>query len=385
MIGRWGIILRMEPLVSGEPQSPGGHVVKYIGGLLVLLLVFSVAGYFLYQNVSTSTSLNKEGAAQDTGLSQASTTFKGVPTPEEALHFTGTLYLSLVKIGGPYSFGIYAYHINGEAGSELTTLFADKIATGGDFNMNIAPSVSADGKKLVFARGKPGSALQIFTSDISGKNVQQITHTPDKYKRGPVFNPSGALIAYLSHNTLTSANNPDPEIPESWSTYLTDSKGDAVKVAAGTNPMFSPDGKKLLILQNDGLHAFDVSTWGKPKPLGLVVKTSGGRSSETMKLSVSADGKMLAWPSIATGNVVISTINSWNPFSISPLLVIQTKAYWTVFSPDGKYLAVEEWRKDSQGNEFPAIMGYDVANGKSEKIVTLEGYDKAYLWFGSWK
>lgn len=372
----------MGPLDPEGSPSVGRNYLKYAGTLLLLVAVLSVAGYFLYRNSVTGSS---EDAARGVDLSQPTTAFKGAPAPEEPFNFTGTLYLSLVKIGGVNALGIYAYDINGAPGSRFATLFADKISTDGNYSLYISPSVSSDGKKLVFAKAKKGTAFQIFTSTVSGTDVQQVTRTPDKYKREPVFSPSGTLIAYISHNTLTSANDPDPDFPESWSTYLTDSQGNAVKVAAGTNPLFSPDGKQLLVLQNDGLHAFDISAWKKPKALGLVVKTVGGRASSAMKLSVSADKKMLAWPSVGVGSVVVSRINSWSPFSISPLIVMQTKAYWTVFSPDGKYLAVEEWRKDSSGNESPIIMGYDLSNGRSQKIVTLMGDDKAYLWFGSWK
>jgi hypothetical protein len=30
-------------------------------------------------------------------------------------------------------------------------------------------------------------------------------------------------------------------------------------------------------------------------------------------------------------------------------------------------------------------MGYDLSNGKSEKIVTLVSNDNSYLWLGAWK
>ncbi|MCX6786527.1 MAG: hypothetical protein NTU85_01755 [Candidatus Kaiserbacteria bacterium] len=360
---------------------------KYIGGLIVVILILQAVGYFIYKNVVPAALPEKNTQGQGVDLSPATVVFTGQPAPEKPFDFKGTLYLSLKKINGNFGLGIYTFNINGTVGSKFTTIFADRITKDGDYNISISPSVSSDGKKLAFARGKVSAQLlQIFTSDISGTNAQQITNTPDKYKREPVFNPSGKLIAYISHKTKSSANDPDPNIPESWSTYVTDLKGNVVKIAAGVNPIFSPDGKKLLILQNDGLHAFDIRVWTNPKHLGLVVKTVGGRASEQMKISVSTDGRMMSWSSENTMKVVVSHINSWDTFSISPFLVIKTKAYWSVFSPDGKYLAVDEWRKDSiDGTEYPVIMGYDLSNGKSVKLLTLISDDKSYLWFGAWK
>jgi len=362
---------------------------KYAAGLIILILVVCAVGYFIYKNIIPviSPQENVSQIQKGVDLSQVPVTFvEGKPLPEKPFDFKGTLYLSLMKINGQYALGIYAFNIERVIGSRFTTILASKISKDGNYYINISPSVSMDGKTLVFARKNMNTpALQIFTSGISGENIHQITNTPDRYKREPVFSPSGELIAYISHNTKSSANDPDPEIPESWSTYLTDIKGNAVRVADGVNPIFSPDGKKLLVLQNDGLHAFDISVWTKPEHLGLVVKTVGGRASAMMKIGVSADGKMIAWPSVSKNNVIVSQINSWDKFSISPLLVIETKAYWSVFSPDGKYLAVCEWRKDDTGNEYPIIMGYDLSNGKSGKIVTLISDDKSYLWFGAWK
>ena len=371
-----------------EPQLIKKYL-KYAAGLILLILVVCVVGYFIYKNIIPIIFPQENVSQTQKGvdLSPAPVTFVGGdPLPEKPFDFRGTLYLSLMKINGQYALGIYAFNIEGTVGSRFTTILASKILEDNSHYINISPSVSVDGKTLVFARKKMNTpALQIFTSDISGENIHQVTNTLDKYKREPVFSPSGEFIAYISHNTKLSADDPDPGIPESWSTYLTDIKGNAIRVADGVNPIFSPDGKKLLVLQNDGLHAFDINVWTEPKHLGLVSKTVGGGASAMMKIGVSADKKMIAWPSISKNNVVVSKINSWDNFSISPLLVIKTKAYWSVFSPDGRYLAMVEWRKDDTGNEYPIIMGYDLSNGKSEKIVTLISDNKSYLWLGAWK
>ncbi len=359
---------------------------KHAAEAAILILIAGAVGYFIFKNVIPIIFTQKNASQKGIDLSKAPVVMKEKPLPEKPFDFKGTIYLSVVKTNSQYALGIYAVNLEGIIGSRFKTIFASKISKDGNYYINISPSVSADGKEMVFARKKMNTpALQIFTSDIAGKNLHQVTKTSDEYKREPIFSPSGELIAYISHNTKTSANDPDPEIPESWSVYLTDIDGNAVKVAEGVNPIFSPDGKKLLVLQNDGLHAFDIHDWTKPKHLGLVVKTVGGRASETMKIGVSADGKMIAWPSVGKENVVVSRINSWDKFSITPVLVIKTKAYWSVFSPDKKYLAVVEWRKGDAGGEYPVIMGYDLSNGNSQEMVSLASDNKSYLWFESWR
>ena len=153
--------------------------------------------------------------------------------------------------------------------------------------------------------------------------------------------------------------------------------------ARGLNPVFSPDGKKLLILKNDGLHLYDVRNYLEPKHVGLVVKTTGGRASLTMKINVSPDYKMLSWSSPGRGVVDIARIPSWETFSLIPLRTIDRKAYWAVFSPDSRYIALEEIR-EKEGVEYPVIFVHDIESGSYRRILNMTKYSKNYLWFNAW-
>jgi Tol biopolymer transport system component len=370
-------------------ELPINKKIFFTAGMVLIMVVFLAIIAFSYRN-SLSSFLHKNILSQkinEIDLTPAEVVFKVKPGTEKPWDLKGNLYLSLEEINGSFGAGIFVLNLSDVDDLKLAPILADKISTKEAYYENVAPALSVDGKLMTFARGKAGtSELQIFTSDIFGKNLQQITRIKDVYKRDPVFAPTNNLIAYKAYNgTKPPENKDDYNIPENWSSFITDLQGNVTRIADGVNPLFSPDGKKVLILQNDGLHLFDLSLPTNPKHLGSVVKTVGGRASMQMKVSLSADKKMLAWSSENSKSVVVSKINSWDNFSLSPLLIIKTKAFYSAFSPDGKYLVLNEWRTGTDGKEYPVLMGYDLASGKSKKIITLENFDKARFWLGAWK
>ncbi len=304
-------------------------------------------------------------------------------------NFTGTFYLSLVPNNDTLPLGIYSYNLDNKS---WTRVLVDNNVGVKDYSANISPVVSNDGSFMVFARrenvltNKDGSKFEIYTSALDGRNLKQITNATGRFKRDLAIDNSNKLIAYVVQQE-SSATNIDPVLPESWVVYLTDLNGNVSRVADGTNPLFSPDGKKLLILQNNGLHLFDISNYKKPQQIGLVSPTVDGRASQTMKISLSRDGNMMAWSSVNKKNVVISKINSWDIFSISPFKVINAPAYWSVFSNDGKYLAVMKIKISKAGNDYGVISVYDInAKGDINKqVLSLGGYDEKYVWFGVWR
>jgi Tol biopolymer transport system component len=361
----------------------------FYGGGILIIIIFLTVIVFSYRN-AVSSFLHKNILSQKTNeidLTPAEVIFKIKPGADKPWDLKGNLYLSLKEINGPLGTGIFTLNLAEADNLKLTSILADKRSTKEAYLENVAPALSADGKLMTFARGKAGtSELQIFVSDILGKNLKQITYAKDVYKRDLTFSPTNNLIAYKAYNgTKPPENKDDYNIPENWSSFITDLQGNVTRIADGVNPLFSPDGKKVLILQNDGLHLFDLSLPKNPQHWGSVVKTVGGRASMQMKISLSADKKMLAWSSENSKSVVVSKINSWDNFSFSPLLIIKTRAFYSVFSPDGKYLILNEWRNGIDGKEYPVLMVYDLASGKSRKIITLENFDKSHLWLGAWK
>lgn len=336
--------------------------------LLILLIILVGGAYWVYTN-----NFFREGAVDERVV------LRFEPSPTEPIALQGNFLLSLVPVQEKARFDIYSYSL----GTDSWTRHFESSSPRNKYYLNFSPGLSNSRTHIAFARKTDRDApLQIFIAKLDGTELRRITNVPEPFKRNPVWSPNDNRIAYIAHNTKTSATDPNPEIPESWSVYITDLDGTVNKVAVGTNPIFSPDGQTLLVLQNDGLHAFDVSDPSKPQDNGLVFETSGGRASQTMKIGVSRDKSMLAWPSVATGETHVFRIDSWDPFLTTPHMSIRAKAYWTVFSPDGRYLAQMEVQ--SVHDTKAIIRVYDLKTGASRDALDLNGFNKTHTVFTAW-
>lgn len=309
-----------------------------------------------------------------------------VKTPVEVVvpqqQISGTLFFSLFPDNTATPLGIYSYKF---ISGRLQRVLVDPSTSAVDYSIRLSPSFSDDESIMVFAGRKISEpAIQIYTALPDGTGIRQITNGPEVFKREPIISPSKSLIAYISQREDLKEGE-TTEFPEGWTVFLTNLSGKAVKVSNGVNPLFSPDETKLLVLKNDGLYIFDIKDTLNPKEIGVVVKTVDGRASQTMKLSLSRDRNMLAWSSPGKKNVVVSKINSWESFSITPIKVFQVKAYWSVFSPDGKSLGLQEIRvSEKTGNEYVVISVYDIATSVATDIIKLNKYTNEFLWFGGW-
>lgn len=345
--------------------------------VLVFFIVLIVGGGFYAVNYWKN--YNK---AANTG---SPVKFRGAAIPSAPISLRGTFYLSLVPSDSSAPAGIYSYSLDKQ--QLQSVLVGDN--TKNTYFTNMSPSISPDKSIMAFARRQNNNAgaigsYQIFTSNLSGKNINQITYARGPYKREPVFSRDGNYLAYVAENASSSLLKLNYEIPNNWSVYITDMGGNVSFISNGLRPVFSPDGKKLLVMRSDGLHLFNIENLKAPKDLGIVAKAIGEWNTKAMKVIVSQDGSMLAWASPHKGNLVVYKINSWDKFSLFPLMQISARAYWPVFSPDGKYLAVDEVRKNITGKDYSVIFVYDLQSGESKKAVNLDGYDYAYLWFGAW-
>ncbi|WP_425235711.1 TolB family protein [Ulvibacterium sp.] len=103
------------------------------------------------------------------------------------------------------------------------------------------PDISPDGKKIVFIYAEDASkdTWEIYSADITGKNVVRLTHFPEaRIKKGPVWSPNGEKIAFHA------------DIDGGSQIFVMDSNGQNLTQLTQTRgynvePHWSPDGSKI--------------------------------------------------------------------------------------------------------------------------------------------
>lgn len=345
-------------------------IVIIILTLLALVTTAAVVSFLFFSQPSLFSFLKND---------VSKTVEEGTPPQQQAF---GHMVFSMIPDNASMPLGIYSYDIFTR---KLSRVLVDPSAQTSDYNAYFSPSFSDDEKMMVFSQNKKSEGVsQIYVASLDGTNSRQITRSSEVFKREPVISPDNKLIAYIVQRTDVKEVE-GAELPESWTVFLTDFSGKAIKVSNGTNPLFSPDGEKLLVLKNDGIHLFDIRDTMEVKEIGLVLVTAGGRASQTMKLSLSRDRNMLAWSSPGKNNLMVYKITSWNTFSATPFKSIPIKAYWSVFSPDGTHLGIQEIRLSPKtGNEYIVIVAYELKTSTLVDVVKLNKYANEYFWFGGW-
>jgi len=226
---------------------------------------------------------------------------------------------------------------------------------------NMTAVFSADYKRIAYmSRQKGEKAYQLYTLGADRTNLKQVTNDANPIKREPVWSHSGAYIAYaVQPGGLTGANLSSPN---NWQVFIISTEGKTLGVVSGTNPFFSPNDEVLFVLRAEGIYALDMAQFIQPKTTSvqtimspearLVVPTIADPklpASRSMKLSVSPDGRRLAWSVPKEGFVRIATITQWEPLVIEKDKDIKTTAYYSVFSPDSQFVALQQADAVSDG------------------------------------
>ena len=132
-------------------------------------------------------------------------------TPEEEAHASWSpdgeqiVFDRLLKKGeaiGDFESAIFVMEADGQNPQRLTF----------EPGLNFAPVWFPDGNKIAFLSYRNGTS-RIYTMDINGQNVQQITHHGRELDGPPVWSPDGRWIAFMSRDD------------QDWGLYITDPQG----------------------------------------------------------------------------------------------------------------------------------------------------------------
>lgn len=330
-------------------------------------------------------------------------------TDEAAARQRSTLALNSIS-------GKLVYALSPEP-ERLTDIFEYDLSTGVESKLfdeknliKFSPSISPDGRFIAFSAAPidftskllfPHTEhLQIYIYDREDKSVEKISTSTTTFRNKMAkWSPDGRYILYHGYKASAWEANLSVREPNNWLIYLYDTKTKETReMSEGIENLWAPSGTDFFYLKNDGIHVRNIfsdqdiflievadSAGNNPN-----VKASGG-----MTLGVSSDGSKLAWASPKTKEVVLYDISYTPKLSVKLKHRLKTgdaEVYHAVFSPDNKFIAVQESEfpidrlrvKGAPGNELslpelnltkPRITIYELENFRAKKIRDLVGYD----------
>ena len=224
----------------------------------------------------------------------------------------------------------YRIYTSKPDGSDLKPLFPKRLKKGEVSGYNAESVISPDGKRVVFTSDRGGD-LDIYTMNIDGSHVKQLTHTLG-YDGGPWWSPDGKQICYRAYHPETPAEIEDYKSllrahlirPTTLDLYVMNADGSNQRAIthekklniASFAPSWTPDGKSLVFASNrdDAKHRkFEIYKIGLDGT-GLERITFGDQFDGFPCFS--PDGKKFVWASNRNGKVPHETnlfMAEWNP------------------------------------------------------------------------
>jgi len=234
-------------------------------------------------------------------------------------------------------------------------------------------------------------SMQIFIANADGTNERQITKSTTNFKRSPAWSPDGRSLAFVGLKAQESDKSVpdnwevyegDMSVPDNWGVYITDFEGNEKFISNGIFPMFSPKGKQLLMLKDDGLYLYDIDDYVNGQ---RVLNMIGGGAFYNMKVGLSDDGSMLAWANIDHGIIQLYNIHSWSPFNMSVFQTLDSNAFWPVFSPDNRYLVAQKVDLENNIPVNQRLVVYDLESFEEETVLDLTDYVQDQMFVDDWK
>ena len=197
------------------------------------------------------------------------------------------------------------------------------------------PSLSPDGKSLVYVSRAAASNFDIYLKRVGGKNPINLTKESSAHDTQPAFSPDGEQIVFRSDR-------------DGGGIFIMGATGESVRRVAdsGYNPAWSPDGQQI-VYATGGFHRLE-SRAGKPRSQLFILPAAVGSPSAEPRLisdgiddalqpSWSPGGQRIAFWGVRGGNRDIWTIPAGGGTAVQVTNEPATDLH-PVWSSDGKYL-----------------------------------------------
>ena len=361
------------------------------------------------------------------GTAKRLTTASGRETPRAFLNDSTILYStaelgSPVTLRGPFTQPVYAVNINGGRPQLWMDVPMTAISVGPDgmiayqdrkgyedvlrkherssgtadiwvvdnngkhtkvtnFNGHDQSPVWVDGQTLAYISETDGT-LNVWTSDLQGKNARQLTAFKDHPVRSLTRAADGTLAFSWNGELYTMRPGQQPQkvdvtiVSDDYDSDLVKS----LRTRGATNIDVSPDGKQVaFVLRGD---VYVTST--KYKTTKRITNTSG----QERGISFSPDGRKLVYDSERNGKWQLYTAepaNSAEKDLVYATDIVETPLYssdkvaqWPTFSPDGKKVAFLEDRTELRVIDLATKQVNTALDGKYN--YSYQDGDVTYVW-----
>mgnify|MGYP000735657901 CR=1 FL=1 len=285
----------------------------------------------------------------------------------------GKIYLSLQNID-EQTVGIYEFDVKMKVLNEY-------LKKEGCNNLTV--SFSLDKRYITFVSDceENRETIAIARSDKSESKFLKLSLTGDGFFSRPIFSPNGKEIAFTFIPSVSDI------LAESGRTYIFDLEGKEKFSTAGTMPIFSPDGKYLLVLKNPGIYKINLETGEVERVVELRdVNNQLILGRLNMMISLSQDGKKLSLSNVERNEIYVFEIESWEPFNYKLIAQLKANGFWNQFSPDGKYLVLQESDLTSEGFPInPRISVIETCTFERLFSFDLKSYNPTAMWVTDWQ
>ena len=260
-------------------------------------------------------------------------------------------------------------------------------------------TVSPDKTQIAFAvTDLRNQKSDIFTAPIRGGAAKKITITPvnsyntlspPQWQRDKTlifsYKESGQIFEYRSDLEKHLKKTDWAEVDER-SHVISLRNGVATDMVSGFFPQIYGRTDTILISQNDGLYLYNTK---KDILRNIVVVVASNENLVparlNKKLSLSKDGKRIAWSNVSRSELYIFETKD-SGITYEPYARYPVAGFWTTFSPDGKYLALQSAEEIEPGiiPENPYIIIYDLEKHTIVAKHNLYEYDQGTMWLTDW-